>query len=204
MIKVFGYVFLVMAVLGGCAVAMEKAGSKDEAPVVQATVGSDSYADSTAGMQTCLDLVETKPGDVAFIESHGWKIVCSVSGDPELDASGDLETLGYTNFQKKTIYLDATLVDASVIVHEAAHALDDVAFDILIRESAAMELGQANWDDAASYWETPAEVFAESRAGCLGYPVYEEYAVMSCSLIDEMIGKSEFASAINSQALVAR
>ena len=204
MAKVFGYVFLVLALLGGCAVGLEKLGAKDDAPVVQATAGAESSADSVAGLQTCLDLVESKPGDVAFIESHGWKIVCSASGDPELDASGDLETLGYTNFQKKTIYLDATLVDASVIVHEAAHALDDVAFDVLIRESTAMDLGQANWDDAASYWETPAEVFAESRAGCLGYPVYEEYAVMSCSLIDQMIGKSEFASSINTQAVLAK
>lgn len=96
------------------------------------------------------------------------------------------------------------MVDASVIDHEATHALDDIAFDILIRESGAMELGQANWDTADSYWQTPAEVYAESRAGCLGYPVYEEYAVMSCSLIDEMIGKSEFAGAINSQAVLAK
>ena len=51
---------------------------------------------------------------------------------------------------------------------------------------------------------TFSEVFAESRGGSLGYQVYVEFAVMSCSLIDEMIGKSEFASAINSQALVAR
>ena len=89
MIKVFGYVFLVIALLGGCAVAIEKAGSINEAPIVQATSGSENSDDSTAGMQTCLDLVETKPGDVAFIESHGWKIVCSQSGDSELDASGD-------------------------------------------------------------------------------------------------------------------
>lgn len=202
MAKVFGYVFLVLVILGGCAVGLEKVSSREDKPVIQATVGSQDNNES-AGLQFCLDLVATKPGDVKFIEKYGWKIVCSQSGDSELDASGDLETLGYTNFQKKTIYLDATLVDASVIVHEAAHALDDIAFDVLIREKAAMDLGEQNWDDADSYWDTPSEVFAESRAGCLGYPVYVEFAVMTCETINSLIAKSDFAGEIKSLVVPA-
>lgn len=197
MAKLFGSIVAFILLLGGCAVAMDKASSRNDVPVVQATDGATGDNSGSNTLQFCIDLVDTKPGDTAFIQAHGWKIVCSQSGDPELDASGDLETLGYTDFEKETIFLDANFIDEALIVHEAAHALDGVAFDFLIREKAAMDLGEADWQDADSYWKIPAETFAEGRAGCLGYKVDPDFELMTCEMIAAMIARSEYADEIN-------
>ena len=201
MTKLFAWVFGFIVLISGCTYAFDKAGQRNDTPLVQATSDSTNGEATSNILQHCLDMVAAKPGDVAFVEKHGWKIVCSQSGDPELDATGDVETLGYTNFQKQTIFLDANEISNTLIVHEAAHALDDIAFDILIVNWAAMKIGATDWFDSSDYWSTPAEMFAESRAGCLGFEADPDFEVMSCDLIDEMISKTDFAEEIKSSVL---
>ena len=201
MAKLFGGIFLFILTIGGCTYALDKTNSAKDAPIVQATNGSDSNSAESNILAHCLEMVAAKPGDVAFIEKYGWKIVCSQSGDPELDASGDVETLGYTSFEKRTIFLDATQIDNTLIVHEAAHALDDIAFDMLVVNWAALQLGETDWFETDDYWSTPAEMFAESRAGCLGFEADPDFEVMSCDLINQMIAKTDFAPEIDSMVI---
>ena len=196
MTKLFAWVFGFIVLISGCTYAFDKASQRNDTPLVQATSDS-TYGEATSNiLQHCLDMVAAKPGDVAFIEKYGWKIVCSQSGDPDLDATGDVETLGYTSFQKKTIFLSATEISNTLIVHEAAHALDDIAFDQLLVDWAAMQLGATDWFDTPDYWSTPAEMFAESRAGCLGFEADSDFKAMSCDLIDQMIAKTDYANEI--------
>jgi len=213
MAKLFGWVLGVVLVLGAGGLLLDDEVSSDPG-LVQETAGSGIVAEETAGseindlgsneMDNCLALVAAKPGDTQFVESYGWKIVCTLSGDPELGDSGDTATLAYANFENQTIYLDATVVDNSVIAHEAAHALDDIVLTDQLRLEAALALGEADWDDADSYWSTPAEMFAESRMGCLGYKVDTDFKSISCSTIDEIIAKSDFAKEIDTLERTAK
>ena len=216
MTKLFGWVLGVVLVLGAGGLLLDDEVSSDPGLVqestetgiavqetpgsgisVQETPESGNNASGSNELDECLALVAGKPGDTQFVESYGWKIKCTLSGDPELGDSGDSVTLAYADFESQTIYLDATVVDESIIAHEAAHALDDIALTDELRLEAALALGEADWDDADSYWSTPAEMFAESRMGCLGYKVDKDFNSISCSTIDEIIAKSDFAKQID-------
>jgi len=213
MAKLLGWVLGVVLVLGAGGLLLDDEVGSDPG-LVQETAGSGIIAEETAGsginasgsneLDNCLALVADKPGDTQFVEAYGWKIVCTLSGDPELGDSGDTATLAYANFENQTIYLDATVVDNSVIAHEAAHALDDIVLTDQLRLEAALALGEADWDDADSYWSTPAEMFAESRMGCLGYKVDTDFKSISCSTIDEIIAKSDFAKEIDTLERTAK
>jgi len=206
MAKLFGWVLGIVLVLGAGGLLLVDEVSSDPG-LVQETAGSGIEVQETAGtgsntsgsneLDKCLALVAGKPGDTQFVEAYGWKIVCTLSGDPELGDSGDTATLAYANFENQTIYLDATVVDNSVIAHEAAHALEDIVLTDQLRLEAALALGEADWNEADSYWSTPAEMFAESRMGCLGYKVDTDFKSMSCSAIDALIAKSGFVKEID-------
>ena len=53
-----------------------------------------------------------------------------------------------------------------------------------------------SWDEGEDYWSTPAEMFAEGRARCLGYGADTDFAEMSCDDIDSLIAGTEMADQI--------
>jgi hypothetical protein len=203
MAKLFGWVLGVVLLLGACGLLLDNEVSSDPG-LVQETAGSGINASGSNEIDNCLALVADKPGDTQFVEAYGWKIVCTLAGDPDLGDSGDTVTLAYANFENQTIYLDATVVDDSIIAHESAHALEDIALTDELRLEAALALGEADWNEADSYWSTPAEMFAESRMGCLGYEVDMDFKSMSCSTIDAIIAKSDFAKEIDTLEKTAK
>jgi hypothetical protein len=170
-----------------------------------ATPSLDSSSDEDVAY--CNSLVETMPGDLEIVLSWGWEIECVAEGkDPMLGENGaleDLYTAGYADPSTKTIAIDAPSVNASIIVHEAAHALD---FEQLVqadRNAMATKYGVADWDYVSDYFKRPSEMFAEARMRCLGYEHDPEYGVMSCEDVDALISGTEESDKINEMAISA-
>ena len=159
---------------------------------------------SSAEVEKCNSVVETMPGDLEYVLTLGWEIVCIEEGaDPDLGDKGtsdDLYTFGYADPQTKTIAIDAPEVTAETIAHEAAHVID---FEQLLQadiDAFAAEYGAKSWDEGIDYWNTPAEMFAEGRTRCLGYDADPDFGVMSCEQIDSLIASTPQADKINEMA----
>ena len=155
---------------------------------------------TSAEVEKCNTVVETMPGDLEFVLSLGWEIECVESGkDPMLGENGVLENLytaGYADPSTKTIAIDAPEVNAALIAHEAAHALD---FEQLVqadRIAMAAKYGATDWDLESDYFNRPSEMFAEARMRCLGYEHDPEYGVMSCDDVNNLIAGTDQADEI--------
>jgi hypothetical protein len=167
------------------------------------STSTDITSDS-AEVEKCNSVVETMPGDLAYVLTLGWEIKCIEGGaDPDLGDNGlldELYTVGYADPAEKMIAIDAPEVTAAIIAHEAAHALD---FEQLLQadiDAMAAEYGEKSWDEGSDYWNTPAEMFAEGRTRCLGYDADPDFANMSCEDVDSLIAGTAQAEKINEMA----
>ena len=158
----------------------------------------------SAAVEKCNALVETMPGDLEIVLSWGWEIECVAEGkDPDLGENGLLDglyTAGYADPSTKTIAIDAPSVNASIIVHEAAHALDFEQLVLADRVAMSTKYGATDWDLESEYLNRPSEMFAEARMRCLGYEHDPEYGVMSCEDVDALIAGTEEAAKIKEMA----
>jgi hypothetical protein len=201
--KIFGMIALALALMGGCAYVLDgsQTDSVTDLPVVSVTfdpsktalptpIASDDY------MAACYNMIGQKPGDVQFALDHGWKIACLQSGDPLFTGKGDVQTLGYSDFYEKVIALDAFSVTYDTIAHEAAHVIDFETFNEISRVEVANKYGAKVWDDAEFYWNFPSEMFAESRARCLGFEADDTFGRMSCPDVALLISAGTGASEI--------
>jgi hypothetical protein len=159
-----------------------------------------SSALSSEVIENCEAIVATMPGDLEIVLSWGWEVECVESGgDPSLGENGlldDLYTVGYADYVTKKIALDAPEVNAAIIAHEAAHAVD---FEQLVqadRQEFATKYEAADWDNISDYFNRPSEMFAEARIRCLGFDFDSEYGVMSCEDVDALIAGTEQAEKI--------
>jgi hypothetical protein len=177
-------------------------------PVSAASPGPSSTStdttSSSADVEKCNSVVETMPGDLAYVLTLGWEIKCIEEGaDPELGDNSnldDLYTFGYADPQTKTIAIDAPEVTAETIAHEAAHVID---FEQLLQadiDAMAAKYGAKDWDEGSDYWNTPAEMFAEGRTRCLGYDADPDFGNMSCEDVDSLIAGTPQADKINEMA----
>lgn len=155
---------------------------------------------SSSDISLCNSVVATNPGDLKIVLSWGWEIDCVASGDPLLGEHGDLYTYGYADEFEKRIVIDAPEVTASTIAHEAAHVIDYEQLVDSERSLMAAKYGMNSWGEGSDYFKQPAEMFAESRARCLGYRSDSEILVMSCDDVDKLIGSTDLADQINSMA----
>jgi hypothetical protein len=165
---------------------------------------STDTTSSSADVEKCNSVVETMPGDLAYVLTLGWEIKCIEEGaDPELGDNGnldDLYTFGYADPKTKTIAIDAPEVTPETIAHEAAHVID---FEQLLQadiDAMAALYGAKSWDEGADYWNTPAEMFAEGRTRCLGYDADPDFANMSCEDVDSLIAGTPQVDKINEMA----
>jgi hypothetical protein len=199
--QIFITIIVIIALMGGCAYALE--GSNRSARNPDPTIASTFDPSATAGpangsnkIEYCNSVVATQPGDVEIVLTWGWKIVCVQSGDPILFEHGDLYTLGYADPVDKVIAIAAGEASEQTIAHEAAHAIQ---FEQLVQADmdAMAEVYEADsWDEGDEYWSTPAEMFAEGRARCLGYGADTDFDEMSCDDIDSLISGTEMADQI--------
>ncbi|CAB4345178.1 unannotated protein [freshwater metagenome] len=203
--KIFGMIVLTIALMGGCAFVLD--GSQQDgavnAPEVAVTFDPAITAIPTPMasrdyMAACYNMIGQKPGDVQYVLDLGWEIVCQQSGDPMFTGKGDVQTLGYTDPTERVIALDAITVSFDTIAHEAAHVIDLETFDEVSRLKVATKYGAKVWDDADLYWAFPSEMFAESRARCLGFAADDTYSEMSCEDVDFLIDKGSKAKEIRS------
>ena len=156
-------------------------------------------------MKYCQQLIEQKPGDLAFVMEQGWTVTCA--GDSDFsDKQSDVEEIGgYTMGSKREIKLNVDGVDALSVAHEAAHAIDVMSIGIEPELELAEKLGHKHWvDTEANYWTSPSESFADTRAGCLGYEIYFDILVMSCGQVNDLINGSDDGEAIQKAARRAK
>jgi hypothetical protein len=94
------------------------------------------------------------------------------------------------------IAIDAPEANLNTIVHEAAHVID---FEQLLQSQVdvmASKYGADDWYEGEEYFSQPAEMFADSRARCLGYGSDGSYEEMACEDIDRLIAGTAEADKI--------
>lgn len=155
-------------------------------------------------MQRCIDEVKKAPGDLDFVEKHGWKVYCVDSGNINFDEHFDLGVLGYADMEPNVIYLDSKLATSDVIAHEAAHALEQIAFTANNHLMFSTLVDGWLLPKDEDYFNRPTEMFAESRMGCLGYPRDDSFGKIDCTIIDQMISASSYAQEIQSMVKKAQ
>lgn len=203
--KIFMIIIGIVTLMGGCAYALEGSNRSARNPdsTIAATFDPSASGAPSSGsniIEYCNGVVATQPGDVAIVLTWGWKIVCVQSGDPILFEHGDEYTLGYADPVEKVIAIAAEEATKQTVAHEAAHVIQ---FEQLIQsgmDSMADKYGADSWDENDDYWNTPAEMFAEGRARCLGYGADEDFGEMSCEDINSLISETKMADQINSMA----
>ena len=196
LLKMFGSIVLIVGLMASCSYFLDSSTNGEAAPESSASI-SRSTEDEKA-MSDCADIVHSQPGDVRFVLRYQWTVKCVMDGE-DMGGGGDIVTVAYADFYRRTIFVYAPVATEQTLAHEAAHALDDLIFIEEDRQRAAEKLGARTWvDDAtAGTWRTPAEMFAEGRAVCLGYPDEDsEYSLMSCTQIDQMIAATDFADEV--------
>ncbi len=199
--KIFIMIGVIIALMGGCAYALE--GSNRSARNPDATIAATFDPSATGApasgsniIEYCNSVVATQPGDVAIVLTWGWEIVCVQSGDPILFEQGDEYTLGYADPVDKVIAIAAQRATAQTIAHEAAHVIQ---FEQLVQadmDAMADVYDAESWDEGDEYWSTPSEMFAEGRARCLGYGADTDFEEMACEDIDSLIAGTEMADQI--------
>lgn len=147
------------------------------APVVllsSAVVATPAEADTT-----CAQAVARRP----VYAAPGWTITCTTNLPHGW--------LGATSVSTRTIKIRTNQTNPLVTLgHELAHAYSYSEMTAALRTQFARRLGYATFL-SGSYYNRPAEVWANNQARCHGIAIPTSYKRVSCVLIREFEKKAQ-------------